>query len=362
MLKTITQTLVCITLFSLFITTCTPKTQIHWETELSGKKETFNKFNTSFSSQNILYLRTTSSIIAIHQTTGKKLWQYKIKSQNKNKFKTQIDQVETNQNYLYFTEDYLSNAPNQLVKVNAHNGKVVWKKNLAKKTQTHIDQRCILFLSQDKVLGISLENGEKQWELDRQEKRFIGAKSFKNIIYTVWEKDGQYFLAALDFRQGKYLWQQTLKTSINGIVGIFCQQIVLNDTKGLYAFDLSGKKNWQSSYPITRPFRWNQAQKDDVLYFTSKHNGKVRAMDLKTGKLIWTALVNKGRFDKHIIYKKYVVIKTAFDKVTLLNKKNGQSIKEVILPGNGIATTLINAGNHLFYGDNDNKIYSINIR
>lgn len=333
----------------------------------------FSKTSPSFVYKNFLLLRNTAQLIAYDKHSGKRYWSYPKNSDIglEPVHHHYLQQVNIHKDAIYLFQYHSTRQQagilekQIIVKLDIHSGKPLWTRVLKKKEQLiTISQKLILVKYKKKWSCINADNGQVKWT-NNQDNRFYHSFYLKDdIIYTTSNENGNSYLSAIHYKTGKIKWAKPLKYAQMNLIQVKGKKLLAYSEKEhlLTAYDLQGKLLWGTKQKINTLSLIPNLTTSSVLYLPPYKNARLKALNIANGDTLWSSSENLPENRQPIRYKAYLAINKAVNSIVLLNPKNGQLVKEILLPGNGIATNLVGTSKHLFYADYDNKVYAISIQ
>jgi len=226
-----------------------------------------------------------------------------------------------------------------LTSVNQKNGQTNWQRhfNLPVSNQFLINDNKIIFgTSQGELISAQLSDGEINWRVQLSSE-ILSTPATSNGYVVVNTVDG--FLYGLDLKNGNQRWVYnrtvpvlTLRGSSNPIIA---NGIVLSgfDNGKLIALTLkTGSVIWDTtialpsgSTEIERIIDINitPVVKEDLVYIAT-YQGRLAAVELTSGKIVWTrdlSVYNDIKVDAFRVY-----VTTADSRVWALDRKNGATL------------------------------------
>lgn len=361
----------CLTI-TCFTNCTTSHIKVAWKiAEQSSLK--FSKISPSFVHKNLLLLRNMAQLIAYDKHSGKRYWSYPKNSDigSEPVHHHYLQQVNIHDDFIYLFQYHSTRQQTgilekrMIVKLDIHTGKPLWTRVLKKKEKLIIiSQKLILVKYKKKWSCIDAENGQIKWA-NNQDNRFYHSFYLKDgIIYTTSNKNGNSYLSAIHYKTGKIKWTKLLKYAQTNIIQVKGEKLLAYSEKEhlLTTYDFQGNLLWETKQKINTLNLIPNLITPSVLYLPSYKNERLKALNIANGDTLWSSSENLPGNRQPVRYKTYLAINKAANSIVLLNPKNGQLVKEILLPGNGIATNLVGTSKHLFYADYDNKVYAISIR
>lgn len=251
-----------------------------------------------------------------------------------------------------------------------NSGKIIWKfdtrmDNLAPPS---IEGNKVFFLSGNNIVhALNKNTGKSLWRYNRLSTSPIslrgGSKpAFKNNKLYIGFADG--FIVALNASDGSLVWERQLNTKpkfkdVDGSPVISDNKIFVSSfDDALYALSLTdGQIIWRvdegSSTPVS-------LEGDKIFYTTS--NGKILALDLKSGKKIWQHQLKESIGAQPSIWQNQLLVNTSNGPLLIMDKMNGKVLKRYY-PGNGsFAPPLIDQqSGRLWLISNSGNVHSLDI-
>jgi outer membrane protein assembly factor BamB len=94
--------------------------------------------------------------------------------------------------------------------------------------------------------------------------------------------------------------------------------------------------------------------------YTASSDGRVQALDEKTGKVLWTQSLHKSLVAGPLVYHNKVAVNTDKSSIIILDKKQGNVIKSISLSNDALAKPLL-LDDHLYVKTINGILYDINI-
>lgn len=251
--------------------------------------------------------------------TGEKIWETKLFKGSVGKYvydKNKNEIVMINYKPTALTALF-SGFKNQLVKINAANGEILWdatfrglieKKLITREPLVNLDivgDKVYLWL--DGLQCFNLDNGQKVWEVDYENDMskssgFLGNKTKKGIYGTladpIFTKDAVYIVIFANRSRTKYVEKHDLETgkllwASEKIAGAFSMPRIYR-TSDRVMVQIGGKVEVQEI--VTR--RTQTGTETEYKIYTDFINQKngILSLDDKTGQTVWRS----ERFDKRI--------------------------------------------------------------
>jgi outer membrane protein assembly factor BamB len=310
----------------------------------------------------IIAASDNSSITRINSQTGSIVWQTKVK-------KISLG-VAANEKYIAFI-----NKNNQLVILNANDGKQIWTANLDISIQSApfmTDNIVVLRTTSNKLIAFNLDSQKLIWQYERVSQGLL-LHSKRNAMVS--PKKGMILagfhnakIVLLDINTGTQKWEQTLSYSkgfteaerINDIVSsptIYADTACTASYQGkIGCFDISnGELSWEA------PFSTAQNIINDAAgIYANSINGQISAFDY-TGKQIWQLkdLTNR-KIQDGIIVDNTLIFNDFKGYLHLVDKNNGELIGQFKLDDNSVP--MVKLGSIVIVHTNNGKLYGLKVQ
>lgn len=236
----------------------------------------------------VLYAVNNSGFaFALNARTGEKIWEHR------------IGELNASSPTYYKHRLYIVNlVPGHIVKLNAKNGKVIWKKSLPGRAESSpvVKGNSVFFGCEDgKLYSVSTVNGNIRWATQlsgpvKAAPAYYGGRLF------VGDYGGS--MNAVDADTGNLIWSTgSLGTGISGgqfystPAVAFGRVYAGNNDDRVYSFDMSnGELAWTYStggYAYSAPTVASTKHSPPTVYIGS-FDGNIYALDAKTGSVRWS--------------------------------------------------------------------------
>jgi outer membrane protein assembly factor BamB len=236
----------------------------------------------------VLYAVNNSGFaFALDAKTGRKLWERR------------IGRLNASSPTYYKHRLYIVNlVPGHIVKLNASNGKVVWKKRLPGRAESSpvVKGRSVYFGCEDgKLYSVSTVNGNVRWATELGGPIKAAPAYFGGRLY-VGDYGGD--MNAVEAKNGEIVWQTgSLGTGVSGgefystPAVAFGRVYAGNNDDRVYSFDLSdGELAWTYStggYAYSAPTVASTKHSPPTVYIGS-FDGNIYALNAKDGTVRWS--------------------------------------------------------------------------
>lgn len=378
--------LVCFFMLPAYVFGQTQAVKIHWQNPKQFKSR-FGDLYQVFIHKNLAFFCTPNQIFAYHTQNGKPAWRYPVQPRSVNDYPQDVlTNSRQHRDFIYLcqvenTKPERQTSKKQVaIKLHALTGKVCWKRALQANENYIPTQQGPPLVKQGKsfLLGLDKKTGKTQWKIQANMPRFGLAFQYQKTIYTSFIKYSPYphirpkmHLVALDAITGKIKWKTFFGEKIKLLFAHYGKNLLMYDKHFFYSYNLQGQKQWSfgnlekemdiKGYPA-------HLLVGDILCYLPDEEGVFFAQNLTKGDYhtIWRSDVNvdipQGYETYYPLnYKKYLIVKITYDSksLVLISKRNGQLVKTVRVPGNGVASRLVTDGERIFYADYAGTVYSI---
>ena len=265
---------------------------------------------------------------------------------------------------------FFGGADGVLYSLDLQSGTVVWKQPIGlTSVSTPVVYGSYLYLaSPNKIYCLNLKTGDNVWTYSTQVKNpeFVveGVASplvEGSLIYFKVSDDS---LVALDFK-GRLKWKKSLarlgsrfaSASSNPVMGKVCLYVAGLES-GLYCLNKkTGKIIWNTSFGSHGNILLSGS-----LVFYSSHDGKVVALDQKSGKEIWSHKVPESIATSLVSYKDMLIYGEYSGALRFISKDKGEELSSFSF-GSGMSAppVVLEAESELYFISNAGWLYKLRL-
>ena len=287
---------------------------------------------------------------------GKKKWSFSVKG-------GLAGNVLVSNNLVFF-----GGADGVLYSLNVRTGAIVWKRHIGiTSLSAPVAYKNYLYLaSPDKLYCLNIKTGDNVWtystQLKSTEFTVEGVASpliGDSLIYFKASDDS---LVALDFK-GRLKWKKSLtrsdsrftSASSNPVIGKVCLYVASLES-GLYCLNKkTGKTIWKTALG---------SHGNVLLYgslvFYSSHNGKVVALDQKSGKEIWSHKVPESIATSVVSYKDILIYGEYSGALRFMSMNTGKELGSFSFGSGMSAPPVVSEGkSELYFISNVGWLYKL---
>jgi outer membrane protein assembly factor BamB len=298
------------------------------------------------------------SLYCLNKETGKLFWKFNTKGERKYDFADYFHSTPV----LFNETIYCGSGDGNFYAVNSKTGQSVWvfKTGNIVHTTAAISNNKIFFGSHDgNVYALRLENGELIWKFKTAGHRYFPAgevqgspEVFRNLVF-IGARD--YNVYALDQEKGYCHWNKAFSNGWGLCQNIHDSVLYIGtaDERVLIAAEPeTGKELWKKNMEFL--VFGNNAYTDNMLYLGTT-NGKLHAINLKTGETVWsfrTETFSKNR-------SKYFKTDGTYREDIYSIIKSNEQFLEVECELGGIFSTPVITKNTIIFSSTNGTLYCL---
>ncbi len=289
------------------------KVKLLWTQRVGeGVGENYLKIRPAVVGNSIIYLDYEGKLSTVNRDTGEIISQFEFNLPISNQF------------IIYKNSIIFGTSQGELIMAQLDNGKIIWRKQFSSEVLSHaaVSDGILIISTVDGYLyGLDVSNGEKRWLYNRTVPVLTLRGSSSPVITNGMVLSGfdNGKLIALTLDTGRVIWDTTIalpsgSTEIERIIDINIKPVV----------------------------------KEDLVYVAT-FQGRLAAVELSTGKIVWTrdlSVYNNIKVDAFRVY-----VAAADSRIWALDRKNGATLwkQDALLRRNISGPALLN--DQLVVGD-----------
>jgi len=229
-----------------------------------------------------------------------------------------------------------------LIAYDIYHGRIEWRleNNLSRSAPVVIDEKVIHTTLQGDVICLNIETGDEIWRTSL-ESEIRNSPAFSGDKLVIATLPGRIF--ALEYTSGVTIWQADIKTPV------FADPVIENDRiyivgqkEDLYVFNLP-RGNAVYRKKIRVPMYYAPTI-DESNIFIPLSDGRLICLDKSTFAEKWAYQGDGPAAGPALVSHLYIYLTSLAEKLSILDKNNGELLQEITLSGRARSTPVIRQG------------------
>ena len=267
---------------------------------------------------------------------------------------------------------YFGSSDGQFYCVKTTTGEILWTFEVRAETlaQPTVDNGIVYFESgADVVYALNATDGKQLWTYNRQLTGNLSIRATTRPIVAgdnvlVGFSDG--FLVSLKKRDGGLIWERKLGRSsrfkdVDATPVVEGKEVYVSSfDAALYSLNVeTGEVNWSLDDGAYVPVTMGRGRFSDRLFYSTA-NGKIVAVDKRSGRSLSSFSVKNGIPTQVVLYKGFLVYGESDGALVVADAEKGQVISR-FEPGHGVVSkpTVIEATGEAFFISNSANLYAL---